>query len=726
MKYISIALMLCFSFLSFTHVNAQEDTVRSVFDLSLEELLEARVTTATKTKVRSAEAPAVVSTFSRSELERYGWYSLQQMLTSLPSYAPSQDYDRQTLSGRGVFEGWNNNHLLLLVDGVQFNDNLYGSAYTSEITPLVFVQDVEVIRGPGSALYGSNAMNGVINLKPITPEDLNGKARLGFRAGSNGTLITDVLAATQAGGIDLVAAYNMFRTNGFSYESYDDSERFAASGNPLRFNIENERESQYFFFEAKGRERFKGLSFQYHEQHWRFGTGHGWLFQVPDLPENLREQRRLMALKYSNAHRSTPLQYQFLARYQNHGIDWNMRWYPNGAFDGFYPQGVSEYLNTNAEDLLLRAQLSYESDNWGNLLGGVEHDIFWYEGDKAHASNIDLNSTFEPFPNNETRTVGPWLEYIQGNLVHNLGVFAQYVSPGLFANRLRATLSLRYDNQFFNYQTPASLLEPGQAQDKKQKSFNQLSPRASLVYSPSRMFSLKLLASRAFRTPSPTEMFGANTYSLASNIDELKPELLTSFEAAAVLHPTKKLNVQINAYHNSFENIIAYSVANANLSTNLYSLTTFGVEADAKLVKLKGFSGFAGLGFVQRLDETIADENISEEPNTITWTPALVARLGLAYEAEKFGAALNTQYQGKTLRRSSDFDARTQDFRPESVAAWVSVDTRFFVKVTDNIRLNLLVENALNQERFLMKNFAYRFDYQMPGRSFLAGVQFDF
>lgn len=136
-------------------LRAQEDTTKmDFFDLTLEELLNIEISSASKTSQKISDAPSVVSLVNQNQIQKYGWISIHDIMGNMPGFSQSKDYDRRTLSSRGLYEGWNNNHLLMLVDGVPVNDNLYGTAYTWEITPLVFTKSLEVIRGPGSALYG--------------------------------------------------------------------------------------------------------------------------------------------------------------------------------------------------------------------------------------------------------------------------------------------------------------------------------------------------------------------------------------------------------------------------------------------------------------------------------------------------------------------------------------------------------------------------------------------
>src|SRR4029079_15339466 len=134
-------------------------------------------------------APSVISVIPREQMQDYGWNSASDVLFHQPGFRPAQDYDRGTVASRGTFEGWNNNHLLQLVDGIPFNDNLYGTAYTWDISPLFLARTVEVLRRPGSAVYGSNAVNGVVQVNTLSPADMDGKGEARVRLGEAGTRV---------------------------------------------------------------------------------------------------------------------------------------------------------------------------------------------------------------------------------------------------------------------------------------------------------------------------------------------------------------------------------------------------------------------------------------------------------------------------------------------------------------------------------------------------------
>jgi iron complex outermembrane receptor protein len=158
---------------------ASVEALENVFDL-----LKGQITTSTtKTAKKTNEAPNIVSVITDKQIHDFGRISINDILYQLPGFAPGQINERRTVSSRGLYEGWNNNHLLMLVDGVQQNELFYGSALTWEITPLNMIKSLEVIRGPGSALYGSNATNGVISINTYSGSDLKGRMAARARVG---------------------------------------------------------------------------------------------------------------------------------------------------------------------------------------------------------------------------------------------------------------------------------------------------------------------------------------------------------------------------------------------------------------------------------------------------------------------------------------------------------------------------------------------------------------
>ncbi|MCC6274875.1 MAG: TonB-dependent receptor [Leptospiraceae bacterium] len=739
---------------------AEEEAAKQVFNI-----LQSQVTySSTKTEKKTSEAPNIVSVISDKEILDYGRISLNDILYQLPGFAPSQDYDRRTVSGRGIFEGWNNNHLLMLVDGVQFNDNLYGSAYTWEITPLNMIKSLEIIRGPGSALYGSNATNGVISLNTFSGADLKGGFKTRLRAGDGGTQIYDVLAGNTGKLFSFVASYNVYQTKGNNYMDRDGSGRTDEFGLAQKFPVRDTRDSSYLFTKLEGEGALKGLSIQYHRNYWNYQSGHGWLWRIPDTQETMSESRQIATVKYSK-NITEKLIHEYVMRYQERSIDWNTRYAENGAYEWFYPGGVTEYLKTGAKDVFLRGQLTYLFGNGGSILAGVEGNRFKYDGDKEHFSNISLSDPvnyYPPYEENAFAKQGPWLEWIKKKPVDKGAAFGQIVSGKILYNKLELTAGVRYDetvtkfrgiDQKYAADTGITIEKPYDQFvgppliTNEKRIFRRTSPRLGAVVFITKNLNLKLMGGRAFREPSITELFGANTFSLASNPRKLKPEIIQTSEVGLDYLLNQYINIRGNYFRTRFENQIAYSVQNNNLSTNIYTLVTHGAEGEI-LFHYKEFSGFANATYMERQNELIQDKTISEDKKQMTWAPSRRYNVGVRANFQKISASLSVERQGQVYRKTSDlgqvdtltgigpidpatgelisYQNKFPNYRQKNVPSWTNVNTRIIYKLKEEMQFGFFVSNLLNTHQTLIKNNNYPFDYLREGRRFQFDLNISF
>lgn len=143
---------------------------RDLTSLTLEELMQievATVSTASKFEQKVTEAPSSVSIVTSDEIKKYGHRTLADILRSVRSFYITDDRNYSYTGVRGFGrEGDYNSRILLLVDGHRINDNIYDAAPigTEFVVDVDMIDRVEVIRGPGSSLYGSNAFFAVINV----------------------------------------------------------------------------------------------------------------------------------------------------------------------------------------------------------------------------------------------------------------------------------------------------------------------------------------------------------------------------------------------------------------------------------------------------------------------------------------------------------------------------------------------------------------------------------
>lgn len=136
-------------------------------DLALDSLLSVPVSAAARYDQTASEAPASVTVVTDEEIRAFGWRTLADVLAGVRGFYTSDDRNYAYIGVRGFGRPTDyNDRILLLLDGHPLNDAFYGMAPIGLDlgVDLRTLERIEIVRGPGSALYGNNAMLGVINL----------------------------------------------------------------------------------------------------------------------------------------------------------------------------------------------------------------------------------------------------------------------------------------------------------------------------------------------------------------------------------------------------------------------------------------------------------------------------------------------------------------------------------------------------------------------------------
>jgi outer membrane receptor protein involved in Fe transport len=148
--------------------SADAGDIRTLSTIPLEELMQMRVVTAaSKFAQPISDAPSSVVILTASDIRAFGWRTLADALATLPGLYVTNDRNYTYLGARGFLRpGDYNSRFLLLVDGVRINDAVYDQALigTEGLIDMDMVKRIEFVPGPGSAVYGSNALFGVINV----------------------------------------------------------------------------------------------------------------------------------------------------------------------------------------------------------------------------------------------------------------------------------------------------------------------------------------------------------------------------------------------------------------------------------------------------------------------------------------------------------------------------------------------------------------------------------
>jgi len=154
--------------------NTVAQTVKDLRDLSLEELMNIEVSVSSKTREKSLrESPGIISVITSEDIANSGARDLIDVLNLVPGFNFGVDVFNVVgagIRGNWAFEG----KMLLLIDGIQMNERNYGAFVLGNHYPMEHIDKIEIIRVPGSVIYGGFAELGVINIITKSAEKIDG------------------------------------------------------------------------------------------------------------------------------------------------------------------------------------------------------------------------------------------------------------------------------------------------------------------------------------------------------------------------------------------------------------------------------------------------------------------------------------------------------------------------------------------------------------------------
>lgn len=144
----------------------------------LQKILNKSLSVSSQKALTTRETPGIISLVTADEIQRSGARDLVDVLRLVPGFEVLQDL--QFVEGIGLRGNWaNEGKVLVMLDGQPFNDLLYQTVAVGNRFPVDAIERIEIIRGPGSAIYGGSAEYGVVNIITKSAESLDGVAVYG-------------------------------------------------------------------------------------------------------------------------------------------------------------------------------------------------------------------------------------------------------------------------------------------------------------------------------------------------------------------------------------------------------------------------------------------------------------------------------------------------------------------------------------------------------------------
>ncbi len=211
---------------------------KDLYDMSLKELMQLNVQVASKRDESIQNAPGIITVINSSELKKFGGRNLHDVMRLIPAVQQvyPQFVHRNSVAIRGLTTPSLDKYFLILLNGKPMRDPIfYGvNAPLYEGIPLELIDRLEIIRGPGSVIYGSNAFSGVMDIITKDPDNYPENV-IQSRIGSFGTHINEALYNTHFADKkgSLVAAIRTNDSDGWELRFKD------TSGIEDSFNNEN-------------------------------------------------------------------------------------------------------------------------------------------------------------------------------------------------------------------------------------------------------------------------------------------------------------------------------------------------------------------------------------------------------------------------------------------------------------------------------------------------------
>ena len=682
-----------------------------------------------------------VSVIGRKTLNQASAQNLDDMVLYEPGVSVPSDNNRRGHAGINI-RGIDGNRILMMVDGVRIPESYAGGGSNGAISGRDMVESdtlkqVDIVKGPYSALYGSDALGGVVNMVTLSPSDFVDAGKRGYfglkhsyrgRDRSHGVTATVAGFHENAEGLLMLTRRQGHETENMGSDTSYSTARTAT--NPQKNNAYN--------ILAKGnigneRHRLETLYEQYyHANDTVLANGLGSQSRGPvtiatsesNARDRIRRQRIEAGYRYTGEGRlkeANLTAYQQKLRTEDDAVDasitrmgtrqlGNSTRYSDYGFNqtirGLNGRSVWEFDGAVKQTVVAGAEYKHtetarprDSLTVDNLTGAVS---------KVYAGSTYPNKTF---PDSKRKT------------------FSVYAQDSLtFGNGIVLTPALRYEKDKLNTSTDQAYLNANPSGTATRFSDSAFTPSLRLSVPMGEQFTSFATYSQGFRTPpfdSATMAFANTTYGYAVIPNaNLKSERSNSFELG-MKFKNERTRAQVTAFYNRYRNFIDRTeVGTASIGgrpiiqyqyQNLDHVKTYGAEASAAYKFLPGWQVSGSIAWMRGKQQDGTPLDSAYPLNGV---------LGVDYAQEKWGGDTKLRWSKKHSRVSSDSIFQAPGYGVWDVGAWY--------KPSKNVEIGANIYNIGNKKYWQhadvagMSRSSVMDLYTETGRNFAARVQLKF
>jgi len=651
-------IICCFSFSTLS----QDET--GIFALSLEELTQIKI--ATKHKQTIYSSPSSVYVITRQQIKDMGITNLQALLNFVPGFQSTRDVEQGTasrISSRGRSTALSES-VLVQLDGKKLND-LYtgGISLLNRLLNLGNVEQIEIIRGPGSALYGSNAFLGVINI--VTTSGLNEVNIAVSEPNQVSSNISYSHQFSQENALDIYLSF--FNNDGEKYKLTDINGITGIVSDPAA-----------------------GIDF-----HLKYSLGN-WLFTGRYMKRELQDFLALGSIG-NNINNEDSQQWSF----------------------------SSEYHGKISNELSYSLLLSQSRDRWETLALLIPKDVEIFPGFsltnnfvggpflKSQNNKISLNFTYQ-IKNNHLLTFGSSYEKahisdVHTATTHDLFTLEEYEKPIKLTNddsfnddKSREITSIYLQDQIHIGQHWE--LTAGIRHDAYSDFGTSTNPRLALVWKQQEKNSIKLMYGNAFRAPNFLELYDRNNYVDFGNIN-LHAEEVETIELSW-LKTEINWHFELTAFSNTYKHLITLSEPIEHPENPFFAPTfinkdgqkSSGIESEL----LYKFDNDFSIKVIWNWFSNNSDINIAR--NT---------------------AALVIDYQKENLHINFHGFYRGENIAVKNQKSYMVPTANVTYQLSTQLKLNFLVNNIFEQS-YKTQSIMYSEGVPNRGRAFTLGIEYQF